>query len=167
MATFSRQSWHRRLMNSCFSKYHVLNIEDNFCAYWRSLSLVLVVLTTVASVAFLISLGSVYIIGALLIAMVTSRPWDFATIFGITGNSPYEVLMSISVVFALMAIFGGSIAIAAAGLKKFLEWVYDRRRAARLKRFAEQQENPKPDSFLATKYRSWKDKVCPKVDWVD
>jgi hypothetical protein len=144
MKTFkvNRNSWHYRFQDTMEVDPHW---RTNFCSYWRGLVIAFVLAGfTTALIVACIGLAAVAasLVGSLIIAI-----WNHQFAFSFWGS-----------------ILGGFIGLAVIAACVGFWWLIKIRLNKRTESGNVSERQP---GVIATKYRSWKDKVCYKVEFYD
>lgn len=146
----NKDSWHyrmnvRRLRDSgnYFQEEldNIMEYNSNFCAYWR------MTLMNVLGIVFMISLA----IG--IVALILVGVYKLFVFF--TSAASAEILGVVIFISIFAAIIIGS----------FFAGKYFDKRKKKLREIAHgEYEEPQKSIFVA-KYMSWKQKICPKVEY--
>lgn len=157
----SRRSWHYWIVAKVFPWWIVERAEKDFCAYWRYFLLASVCLIFIAGVAFLAAFPPIVLIASGL-GLISPDIWAIAS--DSTRSATFDGSL-----FAVLMTFGIAIDMILAGIA--LVWISGWA-IERVGRFLERDryhghtpKADKPASLFKVAWRSFKDKVCPLVEW--
>ena len=145
----NRNSWHYK-MNTIFFNEYQYSMErnweprhNNFCSYWRATFFRIVFITMFAS--FIFALLSMMV---LFITMFASFIFDLLSmmVLGTIAN-PMAALAVLGVILAIIALIVGGV-LAHTGYTAYAKKNAD-----------------KPDSLFVQRYKAYKSKVCPMVEY--